>query len=98
MQLQSPNPTHLSSPLFAAAVLTGRALDGGRDGLPGILGADAPDRYAGAARNVTRAPNRAACGWACRIEPVAERAADATVRARADPATHGGPTFSAGLE
>ena len=90
MQLQCPNPTHLPSPLFATAVLNGHAFDASRDGLPGILGADA--------RNVTRTPNRAACGWAYRIEPVAECAADATVQARADPANHGGPTFGAGLE
>lgn len=80
MQLQCPNPTHLPSPLFAAAVLNGRAFDASRDGLPDTLGADAPDRHADAARNATRAVNRAACGWAWRIEPDAKRTADATVR------------------
>ena len=94
MQLQSPNPMHLASPLFAAAVLKIRAFDRSRDGLPGVLGADSPNRHSGAPRNVTRA----ACGWTCRIEPDAKRAANATVQARADPATHGRPTFGANLE
>ena len=80
MQLQCPNPTHLPSPLFATALISGRAFDASHDGLPGILGADAPDRRADAARNATRAVNRTACGCAWRVEPHPERTADAAVR------------------
>ena len=81
MQLQSPNPTRLPSPPFAAAVLNGRAFDASRDGPSSVLAADAPDRQADAAWNATRAVNPAVCGWrACPIEPHPKRTAEAAVR------------------